>query len=285
MSVGIKRVMQFAVVLLLSAEVLGLMVPILAVKGQQQVAVGVYPGDSFTYGTPDGSPWVSVQPSSAPLSKWEQFMNLSTITIHVLSDVNNQYPTDPGYTVNTTVTFRNGSSPESAVGGFDLYTGGGQGSTFFVSAGLENGSYIYPGAVATNYTWTINETRIDTLNWPGEKICVLNYTTRTSIGNGSSPLIAEESITYWDQRTGVLLGAFDEVAGYDPTTGGQLTGVLLYELIANNVGIPMNYPSSFNMTPIYIAGAIGGVAVVGVIVVRANVSGKSKGKYKRLKTQ
>jgi len=284
MGICFRRSIRFAVVFFLSIEVLGFLAPTFIAKASQQVKTGVYPGDSFTYGTPDGSSWVSIQPSGAPLSKWEQFMNLSTITIRVLSDANNAYPYDPGYTLNTTVRYRNGSSSKSAVGGLDLYTGGGQGSTFFVSSGLENGSYIYPGAVATNYTWTINETRIDAMNWPGKRVCVLNYTTRTGLGNGKSPLIAEESITYWDQQTGVLLGAFDEVVGYDPTTGSQLTGVLLYELIANNIGIPMNYPSSFNMTPIYVAAAIGGVVAIGIIIIRANVSNKSKGKYKRLKT-
>jgi hypothetical protein len=285
MRIGVKKAMRFAVVFFLSIGVLGLLVPGLIARAQQQpTRVGVYPGDSFTYGTPDGSPWTSVQPSGAPLSKWEQFMNLSTITIRVISDTNEEFPTHPGYTLNTTVTFRNGTSPKSAMGGIDLYTGGGSGSTFFISAGLEGGNYIYPGAVSSNYTWTINSTRLDTLNWPGREICVLNYTVATPFENGSSPLIAEESITYWDQQTGVLLGAWDEVAGYDPTTGNSLAGVLLYELIANNINIPMNYPSSLNMTPIYVFVAIGGVAVLGVVIVRTTIS-KPKGKYKRLKDE
>jgi hypothetical protein len=80
-----------------------------------------------------------------------------------------------------------------------------------------------------------------------------------------------------------LLGAFEEAYGVDQSTGETVGGVLLYELIANNIHIPMNY-GSFDMTPIYLAIAIGGIGLVGVAVVQVNRS-KSKPKYKRLKEQ
>jgi hypothetical protein len=110
----------------------------------------------------------------------------------------------------------------------------------------------------------------------------LNYSTNTPYENSSSPLIAQQTTIYWDQATGVLLGAFEEATGYNQGTGSFIGGVLLYELIANNVQIPMDYPSSLDLTPIFIAVGVGGVVVLCLVIVQATVS-KPKGKYKRLK--
>jgi hypothetical protein len=285
MGIGVKKAVRYAIVFSLSIVILTLVASSLAVKAQQiqQVAIGVYPGDSFTYGTPDGSPWVQMTSSNEPpLTGWEQFMNLSTINFYIINDSSGSSSKDPGYTFNETVTFRNGTAPFHITNKVDLYQGGGTGTIFFISSGLEADSYIYPGAVSSNYTWAINATRVDQLYWPGVPVCVLNSSEHTPYVNSSSPLIGTQTTFYWDQQTGVLLGAFEEAAGYNGLTGSSIGGALLYELIANNVNIPMNYPSSLDMTPIYAALAIGGIVVLGAVVVRTVVS-TPKPKYKRLK--
>jgi len=283
MEIAMKKAIRYTIVFFLSIEILVLLVYSPTAKAQQVTAsASLSAGMSFTYGTPDGSPWAAMNPSSLALWKWSEFGNLSTISFRIINGTNKNAPQHPGYTLNTTVTFRNGTSPISAIGGIDLYTGGGAGTTFFISPGKKAGDYVYPDAVSSNYTWKINSTRLDTLYWPGRQICILNYTVRTPYLNSSSPLIVEQSLTYWDQQTGVLLGVFDEVAGYLMTTRNSFTGLLLYELIGNNIGIQMDYPHPLDMTPIYVVVAVCGAAVLGVVILRATV-GKPKGKYKRLK--
>jgi hypothetical protein len=280
MGIDVKKAARYAVVFFLSIGMLALIAPSLTAKAQQ-VTYGVYPGDSFTYGTPNGSPWVQTYPSgSPPLARWEQFVNCSTLTFTIINYSNPNSPSEPGYTFKETLTLRNGSAPINMIGYVDLYYGAGVGESFFISPWLENDSYVYPGAAkAGNFTWAINSTRVDQLYWPGVPVCELNCTSYTPYENSSSPLIATQTTFYWDQQTGVLLGAFEEAYGVDQSSGASLGGVLLYELIANNIHIPMNY-GSFDMTPIYFASAIGGVAVIGVVILQAQ-SSKSKKKYKQ----
>ena len=121
-------------------------------------------------------------------------------------------------------------------------------------------------------------------NWPGVKVCVLNYTRYTPNENSSSPLIATQTTFVWDQTTGVLLGTYQAAYGVDQITQSAVQGVLLYELIANNVQIPTNYPGSSDLTPIYVAVAIIAIVVLAFVIVRAT-SGKPKRKHKRLKEQ
>jgi len=280
---GVKKVIRCTVVFFLTIEILGLLAPSLTAKAQQ-VTLGAYAGDSFTYGTPDGSPWVQMTPSNGPpLARWEQFVNCSKLNFRIINDSYPNSRSGRGYYFNETLTFRNATATVNVIGWIDLFFGGGLGTSFFIPPGLQAGDYVYPGAGASgNYTWKINATRVDNLYWPGRRVCILNYSTNTPVVNKSSPLIAQQTTIYWDQATGVLLGAFEEAMGHDLVTGTTLGGVLLYELIANNVQIPMNYPSSLELTPFYVAAGVGVVVVLGVAIVRVTQS-KPKGKYKRLK--
>lgn len=281
---GVRKAIGYAIVLFLSIEILALaLAPILTAEAQQ-IRVGVYPGNSFTYGTPDGSPWVQTYPPGVPpLTRWTQFVNFSRLSFTIINYSNPNSPNQPGYTFNETLTFRNGTAPLNVIGYVDLYFGAGLGSTFFISPGLKAGDYIYPGATASgNYTWKINTTRVDRGYWPGVPVCVLNYTGYTPYVNKSSPLIATQTTFIWDQSTGVLLGVYEGAYAVEQSSASAIQGVLLYELIANSIQIPMNYPSPLDLTPIYVTAAIGGVVVLGVVIVRAAQS-KTKGKYKRLK--
>jgi hypothetical protein len=280
MGIGMKKTIRYTVFLFLLIEILVLLVNSPTAKA---VTRGVYIGNSFTYGTPDGSPWVQTYPPDVPpLARWAQFVNSSRLSFTILN-YSNPNSLNPGFSFNETLTFRNGMAPVHTTGYIDLYFGAGLGATFFISPGLQVGDYIYPGAAASgNYTWKINTTRIDRLYWPGVPVCILNYTSYTPYINQSSPLIARQSTFIWDQRTGVLLGVYEGAYGVEQSAGITLQGALLYELIANNIQIPMNYPSSLDLTPIYVTVAIGGVVVLGVVIVRA-VQNKPKGKYKRLK--
>lgn len=284
MEIGTKKAVRFGVVFFLSIVILALLAPSLAAKAQQ-VTYGVYADSSLVYGTPDGSPWVQTSPSGSPApTRWNEFVNCSKLSFRIInqSNPNSLYP---GYTFNETLTFRNGTAPVNLIGSVDLYYGAGLGENFFISPGLHNDSYIYPGAAASgNFTWQINYTRNDMSYWPGVTVCVLNYTRYTPNENKSSPLIATQTTFIWDQRTGVLLGTYVGAYGVDQMSGTYVSGVLLYELIANNVQIPMNYPSSLDLTPIYVLVAIFGVVALAFVIVRAT-GGKPKGKYKRLKDQ
>jgi hypothetical protein len=220
-------------------------------------------------------------PSGAPpLPRWEQFVNCSELIFNIINFSNPNSLIEPGYTFNETQTFRNGTAPLRVTGSVDLFYGAGLGATFFISPGLKGGDYIYDGAAASgNYSWIINETE-DMSYWPGVPVCVLNYTRYTPNENSSSPLVATQTTLCWDQRTGVLLGAYEAAMGVSQATGIEISGVLMYELIANNVNIPTNYPTSLDLTPFCIVGAVG-VIIIGVLIVRS-VVGKSKAKNKRL---
>ena len=282
MGIGMKKTIRYTVFLFLLIEILVLLVNSPTAKA---VTRGVYIGNSFTYGTPDGSPWVQTYPSDVPpLNIWAQFVNSSRLSFTILNYSNpNLGGQQPGFCFNETLTFRNGMAPVHTTGYVDLGFGAGLGATFFISAGLQAGDYIYPGAAASgDYTWYINATRIDNLYWPGVPICILNYTNYTPVENESSPMIVQQSTFIWDQRTGVLLMARQEAYGVELSTGASPWGRLQYMLIANNIKISTNYPSSLDLTPIYVTVAIGGVVILGVVIVRA-VQNKPKGKYKRLK--
>jgi hypothetical protein len=198
---GVARLVTLTLISLLITMILATSAPNLIVKAQQGTQ-GVSPGDSFTYGTPDGSPWVQMAPSSTPpLARWEEFVNRSMLSFSIInySNPNSSYP---GYTFNQTVTYRNGTAPQSVIGSVDLYYGTGLGSVFFITPGLQAGDYIYPGAAAQgNYTWKINATRKDQSYWPGVPVCVLNYTISTPYQNASFPLTVVHVIFYWDQLT------------------------------------------------------------------------------------
>ena len=288
MAIGIKKGVSYAAILVLLIGILALLSPSLTAKAQlgQSVTYGVYPGDTFTYGRPDGSQWVQMYPSSVPpRAEWNQFVNVSTLTFRILNDSKNALG-NPTYAINVTEIFRNGTAPLSKVATIDLSDGSGTAATFFIPPGLENDSYIYPGAAQPpgNYTWRINATRIDNLYWPGVPVCELNSTTYTPYVNSSSPLIAQRTTFVWDQRTGVLLGAYEGAYAVEQSTQNALEGVVLYELIANNINIPMNYPGSFDMVPVYVALVVGVVIIIGIVIVR--VTGrKSKSKYKGLKNR
>jgi hypothetical protein len=120
--------------------------------------------------------------------------------------------------------------------------------------------------------------------WPGVTVCILNYTRYSPDVNSSSPLIATQTTFVWDQATGVLLGTYQGAYAVDQATQSYVSGVLLYELIANNVQIPTNYPSSLDLTPVYVVVAGIGVIVLAFVIVRVTGS-SSKGKYKRLKEE
>jgi hypothetical protein len=269
-----RKALRYVVLLFLLILSLSLLAPPLKVKAS---GIGVSPGQLYTYGTSDGSPWVTMNPSNAPpLATWETYMNFSTISLNITSvgyvDVN-------VITFGETVKFRNGTTVGPFQGGFDVYSGSG-GGVFFIQAGLGAGMRLYPGNA--DNTYVVNETRIDQAFWPGRKVCLLNYTTASPLENKSSPMAVRMTVIYYDYATGVLLSAFEEGGLLDPKTGEYLEGYLLFELIANNVGIPMNYPHPIDMTPVYIVIAVIAILVVIVVIVRA-IEAEPKKKHKRLK--
>jgi hypothetical protein len=268
-----RKAVCYASVLFLLTVSLALLLPPMKVKA---LKVGVRSGQYFTYGTSDGSPWVTMNPSDAPpLSTWETYANFSTINLTITSV---GYASDYTITSNETIEFRNGTIVGPFPSGLDVYSGSG-GGIFFIRPNLDAGMPIYPGN--PNSTYVINSTRIDNGFWSGRKICLLNYTTYNPLENMSSVMAARRTIIYYDYATGVLLSAFEEAGLLDPTTQSYLEGYLLFELIDNNVGIPMNYPHSLDMTPIYVAIASIAIVVVTVVIVRAT-RGEPKKKYKRL---
>lgn len=274
-----KKTVRYTIVLFISIEILALLAPSLTAKALE---IGVFPGKSFTYGTSAGSPWVTMNPSNAPLlSQWQKFMNLSTWTFNIVSNLDAvDFPNQVRF--DQTVTFRNGSKPVQVQGGgLDIGTGEGQGATFFIPAGLGWGDRIYPGSA--NFTWAINETRVDHTHWNGRRIDVLNITAASNPANGT--LFAQRTVIFWDSFTGVLLQVYEGAASGIIDSTGHITGIegiLLYQLIANNAGIPMEYSGPIDMTPIYIVIAISATVAVGAVIVRV-ATGAPKKKHKRLR--
>jgi hypothetical protein len=269
-----KKTVRYAAVFFLSVGILALLAPGLKVKAQQ---VGVVPGQYFTYGTSDGSPWVTMYPSYwPPLSQWEKFENLTTWNFTIVKNPQAaDYPTQIWF--NESVKFSNGTAVQPITSWVDIDTAQGSAVLFFAPAGLRAGEPIYPGS--SNFTYTINGTTTNA-HWPGRTIAVLNVTSAQLLGNGTNPF-AERTVIYWDYSTGVLLSAFEEASEVSTQLGMEIHGYLLYELIANNALIPMYYPGPLNMTPIYIMVALGSVSVVAFAVIR--LTSKPTKKYKPLK--
>jgi predicted PurR-regulated permease PerM len=85
---GVACLVTLTLLLLLMTMIFAASASNLTVEAQQ-VAPGVYPGASFTYGTPDGSSWVAMNPSTAPPpAQWEKFENLSTINFTIIKNSN-----------------------------------------------------------------------------------------------------------------------------------------------------------------------------------------------------
>jgi hypothetical protein len=264
-------------VFFLSIEILALLAPSLTTKAQE---IGVFPGERLTYGTSDGSPWVTESPSDAPLLyQMQKFQNLTTWNFTI---VKNPDPIDFPHQIvfDQTVKLRNGTTLQRTGDALDIKSGNGSAATIFIPAGLDAGERIYPGS--TNFTWTINETRTDHTHWNNRVIDILNTTAASNPANGT--LTVQRTTIYWDRDTGVLLSVYEGVAGGVIGTG-TVTGIeeiLLYQLIANNMGIPMDYSGPTDITPIYIVIAVGAIVAVGFLVVQVARSAPKK-KHKRLK--
>lgn len=232
---GINSLVMLTMFLSLLTVFFAALAPHLTVEA---LSIGVSPGQYFTYGTSSGDPWVNVNPSSTlpPPSMWETYENFSTINLTITSV---GYASDYTITSNETIKFRNGTIFGPFASDFDVYSGFG-GGIFFIRPELDAGMRIYPEN--PNSTYTINSTQIDQGYWSGRKVCLLNITTVNPLVNMSSVMAARRTIIYYDYTTGVLLSAFEEAGMLDPTTQQYLEGYLLFQLIDNNVGIPMNYP-------------------------------------------
>jgi hypothetical protein len=272
-----RKTARYAIVLVLLGGFLAVLAPGLTVKAQQ-VAPGVSPGESFTYGTPDGSPWVWMYPSDAPaLPQWEAFVNMSTVTFNVSSNWNPDAP----YTqimFNETFKYTNGTVIHWPGQTVDVSTGMGAGASWFISSGLGTGDHIYPG---NSTSQTLNGTMFNQPYWPDRDVCFLNDTIVTPAENSSSEVAVEQVVYIWDRSTGVLLAGCEKASSYDPKTGAEIEGDVLYELISNNAGISLQYPTPMNMTPIYIVVAISVIVILAVVIVIV-VTRAPKKKHKRL---
>jgi hypothetical protein len=271
-----RETMRYAIALFLLVGVIAVLAPGLTVKAQQP---GVYPGESFTYGRPDGNPWVWMDPSEAPaLPQWEAFVNMSTISFNISSN----WQLDAPYTqvmFNETFAYRNGTVIRWPGQTVDVGSGGGIGASWIICPGLAAGDHIYPGNSSSPM---INETSDDQPFWPGREVCILNYSVYTPVKNASSEVAVERTVFMWDRDTGVLLAGFEEAASYDPTMQSTVEGECLYELIANSVGIPLQYPTPMNMMPIYVIVAISVIIILAVVIVRV-ITRAPKKKHKRLR--
>jgi len=270
---------RYAIVLFLLVAILAVLVPSRRAKAQL-VTVGVTPGESFTYGVPDGSPWVWMDPSSAPtMPQWEAFVDMSTISFNVSSNWKAYAPATQ-IMFNESFKYRNGTVIRWPGQTIDVSTGMGMGASWFIPPGLSAGDNIYPG---NSSSLTINGTSSDQPFWPGREVCILNDTVGVPLENASSKMAVERTVFMWDRATGVLLAGFEEASSYDPTTQTGIQGAVLYELIANNAGIPMQYPKPADMTPIYIVVAIIVIVILGVVIALV-ATRKPKKEHKRLKS-
>jgi hypothetical protein len=263
-----RKAVRIIIILFLSVEILTLLAPSLVVKG----SVGISTGTSLTFGTSDGSPWVTMNPSDAPpLTAWKSYMNFTTISFSITSISGNLI----GF--NETDKYRNGTTKGPLSGHFNVNSGFPSG-IFFVRAGLGEGDRIYPGN--SNNTYVINATWTDHTHWDGREICVLNYTL-ANVSNETSVAAVRRTVVYWDRLTGVLLSAFEEASAVD-NQGNYLEGYLLFQLIGNNIRIPMDYSGPIDMTPIYIVIGTAATVAIGAVIVRVATS-KPEKKHKRLK--
>lgn len=237
--------------------------------------VGVFPKDYFKYGTFDGSAWATMTPSDAPPpTGWQNLMNMSTITFTVLN------VTSPGVYYNRTDSYRNGTTTSSPPGSvINVLVGNGMGAIFFTPAGLSAGDAIYPHN--SNFTWTLNSTFIDHSYWNGRTLNVLNFTLINPVQNRSSPFGVRQSVTWWDKETGVLVSAYEAVAGANLQTGVGLEGRLLYQLIDTNK-FHVTYSTPADLTPVYAVTAAGVIVALAVVIIRYS-RGTSAREYKRQK--
>jgi hypothetical protein len=269
-----KKAIRYTIVFFLSVEILTTLA--LSQTGEALLLPGVYPGDWFVYGRPDGSSWASMNPSSAPpLSQWEKFMNVSTVSFNITSNTNLGAPLTQ-IMFNETWRYRNGTTVVVPKGTVDIENGGGIGATFFIASNLKEGDRVYPAGGA-NFTYTINKTTTNP-NWPGREVCVLNF-TRSVTGNYT--IAAQATVVWWDRQTGVLLAAYEAAQAFNASSNLEVHGSALYELIANSIGIPMDYSRPVDMTPVYVAIAIGAVAILGYAITRT-VRHKPTKEHKRL---
>lgn len=236
---------------------------------------GVVQGNTFTYGRSDGKPWVWSDPEVAPVrDEWLKYVNLTTIDFEVTQS---QFSDPNIINFNMTINYTNQSALDIQ-DSIDLYTGAGQGLIFFISAGLNPNDLIYPGY--TNFTWTINETRIDP-DWGGRQICALNYTT-IKPDPSTKMLTYATSVIYWDRLTGVLLSVYESKAQY---SGGPYAvgGGVFYELVSNNIGLPKpqhDTPVDTTLIIVIIAAIL--IAAFIIVIVRMSKTAPKK-KWKRLK--
>ena len=276
-----REVMRYTVVLLLVVGLLAVLAPGLRVKATlEMVSPTVAPGDSFTYGTPNGSPWVWMDPAGAqPMPQWAPFMNMSTITF----TIGKNWELDPPPSeimFNETFTYKNGTVINWTGQTVDLSTGQGIGESWFIAPGRGSNDNIYPGNSSSQ---TVNYTSTSSPFWPGREVCILNVTAGVPLESSSSEMAVEQTTFVWDRASGALLAGYEQAVAVNPQTKGEVEGGILYELISNNVNIPMQYPGNANNTTCVVIAiiVIGVIILIGVVAVRVTGKG-SKKKHKRL---
>lgn len=226
--------------------------------------VGVATNDYFAYGQFD----VWIDPPTAPLlPKQITFQNVTSINFTVTGisswDV----------TLRQKIVFKNATT-RTFDGGINLETGLGTGYLFFIPAGLGRRDMIYPQGTSQNFTWTINETRIDP-RW-GREICFYNSTRILPPKDGV--ILYTSEIIKWDRLTGVLLSVYDVQAAQGT---GYIEGGLYYQLVATNRFFVSQSGPIEMTTLIIIVGAVLVGALV-VAVVKTSTSSPKK-KWKRIK--
>jgi hypothetical protein len=272
---NMRKIIQYAVTLILLTEIL----TIALTPNQEATAItkGVFPGNTFTYGRNDGKPWILMDQSYAPIfSTWEKYVNMSMVTFEITPN-----PTQNAEIIsyNRTIEYQNQSTTELPAS-LNINTGAGD-ITFFISTGLKSGDLLYPNPANENFTWTINETRIDP-NWGGREICFFNLTTVSSLQQGTT---YASNLIYWDRLTGALLQVHEGRASVATVNGQPLAvgGTVDYWLIANNIGIPVRQSSGGgDIMPIIVAVIVIFVIAIIAIVVRMSTNAPKK-KWKRLK--
>jgi hypothetical protein len=267
------RIVKYAITLILLTQILATTFPL--VLKTTALTKGVFSGDTFTYGRSDGKPWLFSSPSNAPVRpEWQKYANISTIDFKITQTPSSE-PNSVDF--NMTIKFEN-QTTFPIQDGIDLFTGAGQGLIFFIPANLGQNDKIYEGY--TNFTWRINETRIDP-GWGGREVCFLNHTIlqRGAMSNYTTTIIN------WDRITGALLSVYEEKGQAEKISGVvyTITGGVFYELIDNNVGIPKpQHSGPVDTTLIIIIIVLILIAAFIVVVVRMSTS-ESKKKFKRLK--
>jgi hypothetical protein len=271
------KIMRYAVIFILLTEILTMtLTP--TQKVTALVTKGVFPGNIFTYGRTNGKPWIQMDQSYAPIfTTWEKYVNMSTVTFEITQ---NPTPNSEIISYNRTIKYQNQSTIETQAS-LDISTGAGD-ITFFISRGLAKGDKLYPDPANENFTWTINETRTDP-HWSGREICFFNHTILA--GSSQQGTTYSSTVILWDILTGALLQVHEARASVTEVNGSPLAvgGTVDYELITNNVGIPIPQSSGGgDITPIIAAVIIIFVIAIIAIVIRMSTNAPKK-KWKRLK--